>query len=56
MQSISTKNKGNRQLLFPIDFFSKYGWVFPLNGRRGISIVNTFQKIISKDRKQKNMG
>ena len=28
--------------------FSKYAWVFPLKDKRGISIVNAFQKLISK--------
>ena len=35
-----------------IDLFSKYAWVVPLKDKRGISIVNAFQKIISKGRKQ----
>ena len=34
-----------------IDLFSKYAWVFPLKDKRGITIVNAFQKIISKRRK-----
>ena len=33
------------------DFFSKYPWVVPLKGKRGISIVNAFKKIVSKERK-----
>ena len=31
--------------------FSKYAWIVPLKDKRGISIVNAFQKIISKGRK-----
>ena len=31
-----------------IDRFSKYAWLVLLKDRRGISIVNAFQKIISK--------
>ena len=31
--------------------FSKYAWVVPLKDKRGITIVNAFQKIISKERK-----
>ena len=31
--------------------FSKYAWVIPLKDKRGISIVNAFQKIISEGRK-----
>ena len=34
-----------------IDLFSKYAWVVPLKDKRGISIVNAFQKIVSKGRK-----
>ena len=34
-----------------IDLFSKYAWIFPLKDKRGITIVNAFQKIISKGRK-----
>ena len=51
MQSISKYNKGIKYLLCAIDFFSKYAWVVPLKDKRGISIVNAFQKIISKGRK-----
>ena len=34
-----------------IDLFSKYEWVVPLKGKRGITIINAFQKIILKGRK-----
>ena len=34
-----------------IDIFGKYVWVVPLKDKRAISIVNAFQKIISKGRK-----
>ena len=34
-----------------IDLFSKYARVVPLKDKRGISIANVFQKIISKRRK-----
>ena len=34
-----------------IDLFGKYVWVVPLKDKRGISIVNAFQTIISKGRK-----
>ena len=52
MQSLSKYNKGIKYLLCAIDLFSKYAWVVPLKDKRGISIVNAFQKIISKGRKQ----
>ena len=31
--------------------FSKYAWVIPLKDKKGTSIVNAFQKIISKEKK-----
>ena len=34
-----------------IDLFSKYAWVVSLKDKREISVVNAFQKIISKERK-----
>ena len=51
MQSLSKYNKGVKYLLSAIDLFSKYAWVVPLKDKRGISIVNAFQKIISEGRK-----
>ena len=38
-----------------IDLFSKYAFAVPLKDKRGITIVNTFQKIISKGRKANKM-
>ena len=51
MQSLTKYNKGINNLLCAIDFFSKYGWVAPLKDKRRITLVNAFQKIISKGRK-----
>ena len=51
MQSLSKYNKGVKCLLCTIDLFSKYAWVIPLKDKKGTSIVNAFQKIISKERK-----
>ena len=51
MQSLSKYKKGIKYLLCAIDLFSKYAWVVPLKDKRGISIVDAFQKIISKGRK-----
>ena len=51
MQSLSKFNKGIKYLLCAIDLFSKYVWVIPLKDKKGTSIVNAFQKIISKERK-----
>ena len=51
MQSLSKYNKGNKYLLCAIDLFSKYAWVVPIKDKKGVSIVNAFQKIISEGRK-----
>ena len=51
MQSLSKYNKGIKFLLWPIAIFSKYVWVVLLKGKKGTSIVNAFQKIISEERK-----
>ena len=56
MQSLSKCNKGIKYLLCAIDLFSKYAWVIPLKDKKGTSIVNAFQKIISKEKKQIKYG
>ena len=55
MQSLSKYNKGIKYLLCAIDLFSKYEWVVSLKDKGGITIVNAFQKIISKGRKSNNI-
>ena len=45
MQLISKFNKGINFLLCVIDIFIKYAWVIPLKDKKGINIINTFQKI-----------
>ena len=47
MQLISKFNKGFRFLLCVIDIFSKYAWVVPLKDKKGITIINAFQKILN---------
>ena len=49
--SLSKYNKRNKYLLCSIDLFTKYAWVVPLKDKKGTSIVNAFQKIISEGRK-----
>ena len=51
MQSSSKHNKGIKYLLCAINLFSKYAWVIPLKDKKRTSIVNAFEKIISKERK-----
>ena len=48
MQLLSKFNKGFRFLLCVIDIFSKYAWVVPLQDKKGISIVNAFQKFFKR--------
>ena len=49
MQLISKFNKGFRFLLCVIDIFSKYAWVAPLKDKKGVSIVDAFQKILDDE-------
>ena len=48
MQLISKFNKGIRFLLFATDIYSKYVWAFPLKDKKGITITNSFQKILKE--------
>ena len=52
-QLISKFNKGIRFLLCVIHIFSKYAWVVPLKDKKGITIVNAFQKIQKERFKKK---
>ena len=40
-------------LLCAIHLLSKYAWVISIKDKKGTSIVNAFQKIISKGKKNK---
>ena len=51
IESLSKYNKEIKYLSCAIDLFSKYKWILSLKDKRGISIVNAFQKIISEGRK-----
>ena len=53
MQLITKFNKGFRFLLCVIDVFSKYAWVVPLKDKKGVSIVDAFQKILDKSKGRK---
>ena len=53
MQSLRKYQKGIKYLLCAIDLFSKYARVAPLKDKRGISIVDTFQKNNLKRRETK---
>ena len=54
MQSLSRKNKGIKYLLCAMDLFSKYAFVIPLKDKKGISIVNAFNKIIKQSNRKPN--
>ena len=54
MQSLSKKNKGIKYILCAIDLFSKYAFVISLKDKRGISIVNSFNKIIKQSNRKPN--
>ena len=53
-QSLSKKSKGIKYLLCAIDLFSKYAFVVPLKDKKGISIVNAFNKIIKQSNRKPN--
>ena len=54
MQLIRKFNKGFRFLLCVIDIFCKYAWVVPLKDKKGVSIVNAFQKIWKESNREPN--
>ena len=53
-QSLSRKNKGIKYLLCAIDLYSKYVFVISLKDKKGISIVNAFDKIIKQSNRKPN--
>ena len=54
MQLISKFNEEFRFLLCVTNIFSKYACVIPLKDKKGISIVNVFQKILDKSARKPN--
>ena len=54
MQSLSKKNKGIKYILCAIDLYRKYAFVVPLKDKKGISIVNAFNKIIKQSNRKPN--
>ena len=54
MQSLNKKNKAIKYLLCAIDLFSKYAFVVPLKDKKGISIVNAFNKLIKQSTRKPN--
>ena len=54
MQSLSKNNEGIKYLLCAIDLFSNYAFFVPLKDKKGISIVNAFNKIIKQSNRKPN--
>ena len=54
VQSLSRKNKLIKYLLCAIDLFSKYAFVIPLKDKKGISMVNAFNKLIKQSNRKPN--
>ena len=54
MQLISKFNERIRFLLCLIDIFGKNAWVIPLKDTKGVTIVNTFQKVLDKSDRKPN--
>ena len=54
IQSISKYNKGIRFLLDVIDIFSKYACCISLKDKKGIAVVNAFQKILNYSKRKPN--
>ena len=51
---ISKFNKTFIFLLYFIDIFSKYAWIVPLKDKKGVSIVDAFQKILDDSNRKPN--
>ena len=54
MQIIKKFNKGFRFLFCDIDIFSKNVWVVLLKDKKGLSIVNAFEKIFDDSARKPN--
>ena len=54
MRLLGKQNNSIKYLLCAIDLFSKYAFVVPLKDKKGISIINAFNKIIKQSNKIPN--
>ena len=54
MRLLSKQNKSNKYLICAIDLFSKHAFVVPLKDKKGISIINAFNKIIKQSNRKSN--
>jgi len=53
MQSFPKFNSGVKYLLTVIDVFSKFGWMFPLKDKTGVSITNALKEIFKHRKLEK---
>ena len=51
IQRFSEWNKGIKYLLMVIDIFSKFGWIEPLQNKKGETVGSAFEKIFKSGRK-----
>ena len=54
MQLINKFHKGIRFLIYIIDMFSKYAWAVHLKDKKGITVVNAFQKKLDDLKRKPN--
>ena len=53
MQSFSRFNRGAKYLLTVVDVFSKYGWMFPLKEKDGVSVSKALKEIFNQRKPEK---
>ena len=54
MQLISQFNKGTRLLLHDFNILSKYVWVVFLKDKKGVTTVNSLQKVLNDSTRKPN--
>ena len=54
MKAFSKHNDGYNYLLLVIDIFSKYGWIIPLENKKGKTVADAL-KTIFKERKPEKL-
>ena len=54
-QNIAKFNRGFRYLLTVIDVLSKYAWVEPLKDKKGLTVVQAFNRILKDKRKPQKL-
>ena len=48
MESLSSKNKNVKYLLYVIDVFTKYAWIKTLKEKKSRAILNYFMEIVNE--------